>query len=99
MRRERSSTMYRDHLPQLDGGLFLTDGGIETVLIFHEGVDLPLFAAFDLLKDEAGTERLRSYYIPYLELARERELGFILESPTWRASRRWAAELGYSEAE
>ena len=86
-------------LPQLEGGLFLTDGGIETVLIFHEGVDLPLFAAFDLLKDEAGTERLRSYYIPYLELARERELGFILESPTWRASRRWAAELGYSEAE
>jgi hypothetical protein len=26
---------YRDHLPQLDGGLFLTDGGIETVLIYH----------------------------------------------------------------
>ena len=36
-------------LPQLDGGLFLTDGGIETTLIFHEGLDLPEFAAFDLL--------------------------------------------------
>jgi S-methylmethionine-dependent homocysteine/selenocysteine methylase len=86
---------YRDHLPQLDGDLFLTDGGIETVLIFHEGLDLPLFAAFDLLKDERGTERLRSYYEPYLALARERELGFVLESPTWRASPRWAAEIGY----
>jgi S-methylmethionine-dependent homocysteine/selenocysteine methylase len=86
---------YREHLPQLDGGLFLTDGGIETVLIFHEGLDLPLFAAFDLLKDESGTEKLRSYYEPYVALARERGLGFVLESPTWRASPRWAAEIGY----
>src|SRR3954454_20633888 len=89
---------YRDHLPQLDGDVFLTDGGIETVLIFHEGLDLPLFAAFDLLKDERGTERLRRYYAPYLALARERGLGFALESPTWRASSRWAAALGYDAA-
>jgi len=87
---------HRSELPQLDGGVFLTDGGIETTLIFHEGLDLPLFAAFDLLKDEEGTGALRRYYEPYLELARERELGFVLESPTWRASPRWASELGYS---
>jgi S-methylmethionine-dependent homocysteine/selenocysteine methylase len=86
---------YRSHLPQLDGELFLTDGGIETVLIFHEGIELPLFAAFDLLKDEDGTEQLRRYYTPYATLARERGLGFVLESATWRASPRWAAELGY----
>ena len=86
---------YRDHLPQLDGDLFLTDGGIETVLIFHEGLELPAFAAFDLLKDEEGAERLRRYYLPYVALARERGLGFVLESPTWRASPRWAAQLGY----
>lgn len=90
---------YRDRLPQLDDGPFLTDGGIETVLIFHEGLDLPEFAAFDLLKDEAGTAALRQYYRPYAELARERGLGFVLESPTWRASPRWAAALGYSDAE
>ena len=53
---------YRNHLPQLDGGMFLTDGGIETTLIFHEGLDLPLFAAFDLLKDDDGTAALRRYY-------------------------------------
>jgi S-methylmethionine-dependent homocysteine/selenocysteine methylase len=86
---------YRDRLPQLGGDVFLTDGGIETVLIFHEGLDLPSFAAFDLLKDERGTERLRRYYAPYLALARERGLGFALESPTWRASSRWAGALGY----
>ena len=83
-------------LPQLEGDLFLTDGGIETVLIFHEGLDLPEFAAFDLLKDEAGIEALRRYYEPYLDLAAERGVGFVLESPTWRANPRWAAEIGYS---
>src|SRR3954470_23093940 len=90
---------HRDRLPQLEGGLFLTDGGIETVLIFHEGLDLPAFAAFTLLDDDEGTRALRRYYEPYAALARERGLGFVLESPTWRASPRWAAELGYSEAE
>ena len=90
---------YRNHLPQLDGDLFLTDGGIETTLIFHEGLDLPAFAAFDLLKDDQGTEALRRYYEPYTALAREHGVGFVLESPTWRASPRWAGELGYSEQE
>jgi S-methylmethionine-dependent homocysteine/selenocysteine methylase len=90
---------HRDRLPQLGDGLFLTDGGIETVLIFHEGLDLPQFAAFDLLKDDAGTAALRRYYEPYAALARERGLGFVLESPTWRANPRWAAAIGYSAAE
>ena len=50
----------RDRLPQLDGGLFLTDGGLETTLIFKRGIDLPLFAAFTLLADEDGRRALRS---------------------------------------
>ena len=88
--------MYRQRLPQLEGGLFLTDGGLETTLIFHQGLELPAFAAFDLLKDDEGTERLRRYYAPYALLARERGAGLILESPTWRANPDWAAEIGYS---
>jgi S-methylmethionine-dependent homocysteine/selenocysteine methylase len=88
---------HRDHLPQLDGGVFLTDAGLETELVFHDGIDLPLFAAFDVLKDEAGTERLRRYYREFAGLARDLGVGFVLESPTWRASPRWAEEIGYSE--
>ena len=88
--------MHRERLPQLDGGLFLTDGGIETTLIFHHGLELPAFAAFDLLKDDEGAEQLRRYYAPYASLARERGVGLILESPTWRANPDWAAEIGYS---
>jgi homocysteine S-methyltransferase len=86
-----------DDLPQLEGGLFLTDGGIETSLIFHHGMDLPLFAAFPLLDEERGTAALRRYYGPYLALARAHDTGFVLESPTWRASPRWAAQLGYTK--
>lgn len=88
---------YRERLPQLEGDVFLTDGGIETTLIFHRGLELPLFAAFHLLKTADGTQALREYYKPYVSIARERGLGFVLESPTWRASRRWAGELGYSK--
>jgi len=39
--------MYRDRLPQVGSGLFVTDGGIETTLIYRRGLELPAFAAFD----------------------------------------------------
>jgi S-methylmethionine-dependent homocysteine/selenocysteine methylase len=87
---------YRDRLPQIDGRLFLTDGGIETTLIFNEGLDLPCFAAFHLLRDEKGTEALRQYYRGYASIARDHGVGFVLESATWRASADWGARLGYS---
>ena len=90
---------YRDRLPQLAGKLFLTDGGLETTLIFHEGLELPCFAAFNLLKDAAGLAILNQYFRRYIEIAQKSGLGFILESATWRASADWGAKLGYSEAE
>jgi len=86
---------YRNQLPQLADRLFLTDGGLETTLVFHEGITLPHFAAFDLLKDAAGTATLRRYFTRYVELARARGVGIVLESPTWRANPDWAAKLGY----
>lgn len=90
---------YRDRLPQLGGGLFLTDGGIETTLIFHEGLELPDFAAFHLLKTVEGEDALRHYFQSYAGLARRFGTGLILESATWRASADWGARLGYSSAE
>src|SRR5215510_14182477 len=89
-------SQYREGLPQLEGGVFLTDGGIETTLIFHDRLELPHFAAFHLLKDEAGTGALRRYFARYGEIARANGTGFILESPTWRASSDWGEKLGYS---
>ena len=89
-------TKYRSNIPQLGEEMFLTDGGIETTLIFHDGLDLPEFAAFVLLDDEAGREALRRYFRPYAKIAREAGTGFVLEAPTWRANPDWAAKLGYS---
>ena len=86
---------YREQLPQLDGGLFLTDGGLETTLIFHEGLDLPCFAAFVLLDSDRGRKALGDYFDRYVPMAIAASAGFILESPTWRANPDWGAKVGY----
>jgi S-methylmethionine-dependent homocysteine/selenocysteine methylase len=87
---------YRDRLTQLTGDVFLTDSGMETDLIFHEGVDLPCFSSLVLLDDEAGVETLKRYYRKHAAIATEAGVGFILEGCTWRASPEWGARLGYT---
>ena len=79
--------------PPSDETIFLTDGGLETTLVFLEGVDLPCFAAFPLLRSEEGRETLERYFQPYICTAVERDVGFILDTPTWRANADWAAKL------
>jgi homocysteine S-methyltransferase len=85
-------------LPQLSGGMFVTDGGLETDLIFNHGIDLPEFASFVLIDDPAGKSALVDYYRAYYEIARERGAGFVLDTPTWRANRDWGERLGYDRA-
>ena len=86
---------HRHQLPQLDGQLFLSDGGLETTLIFHEGWELPMFAAFPLLESDRGTAALRDYFDRYIPLAARSGTGFILEAPTWRANPDWGSKLSY----
>jgi homocysteine S-methyltransferase len=81
---------------QLDGRTFITDGGMETVLIFRDGLELPDFASFVLLDDPAGVEALRSYYGEYVAIAARHGAGIVLDTPTWRANADWGARLGYS---
>jgi homocysteine S-methyltransferase len=69
---------------------------METDLIFHDGFELPEFAAFVLLDDERGRAALSRYYARYVELARRYGTGLILDTPTWRASPDWGARIGYS---
>ncbi|MBY5819590.1 homocysteine methyltransferase [Rhizobium leguminosarum] len=87
---------YRNGLPQLKGGTFITDGGMETTMIFQEGIDLPHFAAFILLASEEGRQRLRNYYRRYLDVARRHGTGFVLDTATWRANPDWGQKLGYT---
>ncbi len=88
---------YRKNPPQLSGDLYLTDGGIETTMIFHEGLELPYFAAFPLLDDVKGQEALQRYFHNHCQIAATNKVGFILEAITWRASLDWAKKLGYSK--
>jgi homocysteine S-methyltransferase len=90
---------YRDQLPQLSGGVFITDGGMETTLVFHDGLELPCFASFVLLRDAEGRTALRRYFDPYLQIAREHGVGVVLDTPTWRANPDWGDQLGYSRDE
>jgi len=89
--------MYREGLPQLSAGeTFITDGGMETTLLFENGIDLPYFASFPLMDDPDGIRALREYYESYVAMARAHGVGLVLDSPTWRASSDWGTLLGYS---
>ena len=80
------SVRYRDSLPQLDGDVLLTDGGMETTLVFSDGLDLPCFASFPLLEHDEGRAAMTRYFEPYLDVARRHGTGFVLEANTWRAN-------------
>lgn len=86
---------YRHALPQLGDLLFVTDGGLETTLVYQHGVELRDFAAFELLRERSGISTLRAYYHTYARIAANYDMGLVLEAPTWRASADWGERLGY----
>lgn len=88
----------RHSLPQLTR-LFLTDGGLETDMIFNRKVELPCFSALMLLRTDEGRRALDEYFRSYLDLARQIGTGFELVSASWRASPDWAPEFGISQDE
>jgi S-methylmethionine-dependent homocysteine/selenocysteine methylase len=90
---------YRSALPQLSGDVFLTDAGVETDLIFNHGIAIREFAAFTLLPTAEGRAALTRYFEGFLELAKERNAGFILDSVTWKAHAHWGKSLNADAAE
>ncbi len=89
---------YRSALPQLGDSLFLTDGGLETTLIFQQGIELPDFASFHLLRTGEGEQLLRTYFRAYAALARRHGTGLLADTVTWRASADWTAKRGIAPA-
>jgi S-methylmethionine-dependent homocysteine/selenocysteine methylase len=77
----------------------LTDGGLETTLIFVHDLDLPYFAAFPILRHPLHQTLIDDYYRSYMNIAVENDADFILESATWRASQDWGFKLGYTKEE
>ncbi len=74
--------------------VLLTDGGLETVMVFLEGLDLPQFASFTLLDSDEGRTALTKYYNAFLDEAVAQQAGFVLDTATWRASAGWGQVMG-----
>jgi S-methylmethionine-dependent homocysteine/selenocysteine methylase len=88
--------MFHANTPsQLTESRFITDGGLETTLVFVNGIDLPDFAAFPLLDDDAGRSALAGYYDRYFDIAKRDDVGIVVDTPTWRANPDWGNRLGY----
>ena len=83
-------------LPHQGDRIYITDGGLETTFVFQKEVDLPLFASFHLLNSQSGIDDLKDYYRHYIDIAQRNKFGLILDTPTWRASKGWGEQLGYS---
>jgi S-methylmethionine-dependent homocysteine/selenocysteine methylase len=79
--------------------LFLTDGGLETTLIFVQGWDVPYMAAFHLFGNPQAVEAIRDCLAEYAKVATQHGTGLILETNTWRANPEWAEKLGYDAAQ
>lgn len=86
--------MFKDN-----SSIWITDAGLETWLIFHRGLELRDFAAFELLQSDEGRAVLTDYFGAFVDIAAEAGTGLVLETPTWRASSDWGARLGYSDAD
>ena len=76
----------------------ITDAGLETWLLFQQGIDLPAFAAYPLAGTHEGRRLLTEYFEYYVTIARSVGASVVLETPTWRANPDWAATLGHDRA-
>lgn len=84
------------NLPQLNGQTVITDGGLETTLVFMDGMELPEFCSFPLVLSPEGRQRLDRFTDDYLLLAERHNVPVLLETPTWRASKDWIEKIGLS---
>lgn len=90
-----TNAKYRNQLPQMHGHKLLTDAGLETILVFHDEIDLPCFAAYNLMRTQEGRQHLEAYYTRYALMAQKFKVGMMLETATWRAHADWGDQLGF----
>ena len=81
---------------QREGQFFLTDGGIETEIMYKWGFELPHFAMYPLLDNPDAMAAMRGMYRRYLDVAARHRLSALMGGLDYRASSDWGALLGYS---
>ena len=90
---------YRENLPLLNNNIFACYVGMNTELLYRDGIDLPGFASYPLLMNSKHKKLIRNYYCNLVDLARDQNVGVILDSVTWVASRDRGAALGFTPSE
>ena len=78
---------------------YLTDGGFETWLFFQQGFVAPEFAATVLMEDDDARSAMRKYFDQFLQMETSADIGFILDTNTWRGCTKWAPKLDKTEQE
>lgn len=86
-------------LPQLNGDIYLTEGGIETYIMYKKGFELQNFSLFHLLNDDVAAAEIKEYLRKVMAVAERNDVGLIMCGPLYRASRDWGDLLGYSTEE
>jgi len=78
-----------------DAGPVLTDGGIETRIMFGTGIEMdPEIQVAGLLGDPEGRSALGEIYDGYIAAAAERRLPVVIGTPTFRASPNFVRRAG-----
>ena len=81
------------------GDPLLTDGGIETRVMFESDYEMdPDLQVAAMLADPPGRELLGSIYSSYVRAGRDRRLPVVIGTPTFRASSNFAGRAGLGAA-
>ncbi|KRA32789.1 MULTISPECIES: homocysteine S-methyltransferase family protein [unclassified Nocardioides] len=81
---------------QVPGRRYLTEGGIETEIMYRWGHELPEFAMYPLLDNPAAMADLRTMYRGYLDAAARHGMSALMGGLDYRASPDWGTLIGYS---
>lgn len=81
---------------QKPGLYYLTEGGVETEILYKWGYELPHFAMFPLLERSDARSVIRDMYKRYLDVTARYGLAALMGGFDYRASPDWGAKLGYS---
>ncbi len=85
------------HFPEQQAGrYFITEGGIETEIMYKWGFEMPHFAMFPLLDNPQAAAAIKGMYRRYLDVVAKYKQSALIGGFDYRASPDWGNLLGYS---
>jgi S-methylmethionine-dependent homocysteine/selenocysteine methylase len=81
---------------QQAGRYFITEGGIETEIMYKWGFEMPHFAMFPLLDNPKAADAIKGMYRRYLDVVAKYKQSALIGGFDYRASPDWGDLLGYS---